>query len=60
MILVGGWTNPSLKIYRQIGSCPQGENEKLFETTNQLSDIVPTSQIDECLGFLDWFQECVE
>ena len=33
--LVGGWTNPSEKYARQIGSFPQGrdENKKIFETT---------------------------
>ena len=31
-LLVGGWTNPSEKYARQIGSCPQGWNiPKIFE-----------------------------
>ena len=38
LCLVGGWTNPSEKYARQIGSFPQiGMNiKKIFETTNQL------------------------
>ena len=34
-ILVGGWTNPSEKYARQIGSFPQVGVKKKIETTTQ-------------------------